>query len=216
MCASRASSSPGSDVTDSARAGERPLHAGGELSDVLVPLLKGVVYADASPQLWRDLLSLQRGVRDYLKLLGLDLIIDESENYSFLRQADAGEDETGDSPRRLIPRRPLSYPVSLLLVLLRKRLAQHDARGGETKLVLSREQIVELLRTFLAAGPNEAKLEDQIDRHIERVVDLGFLRPIKEENASLYEVRRILRAFVNADWLAALESTYRDHAQRLG
>jgi hypothetical protein len=32
----------------------------------------------------------------------------------------------------------------------------------------------------------------------------------------LFEVRRILRAFVNADWLSDLESTYRDHAQRLG
>jgi hypothetical protein len=187
-----------------------------ELSDVLVALFKGVVYGDPSPQLWRDLLNLQGSVRDYLRLLALDLIIDEAESYAFLRQADANEDDASDSPRRLIPRRPLSYPVSLLLVLLRKRLAQHDARGGETKLVLTREQIIDLLRTFLASSPNEAKLEDQIDRHIERVAELGFLRPIKEENESLYEVRRILRAFVNADWLADLESTYRDHAQRLG
>jgi hypothetical protein len=73
-----------------------------------------------------------------------------------------------------------------------------------------------MLRVFLVAGPNEAKLEDQIERHLERVSELGFLRPIREENASLYEVRRILRAFVNADWLADLESTYRDHARRLG
>jgi hypothetical protein len=29
-------------------------------------------------------------------------------------------------------------------------------------------------------------------------------------------VRRILRAFVNADWLANLEKTYQDHAQRIG
>jgi hypothetical protein len=73
-----------------------------------------------------------------------------------------------------------------------------------------------MLRVFLAAGPNEAKLEDQIDSHIRRVEELGFLRAVKEENVSLYEVRRILRAFVNADWLADLESTYREHVQRLG
>jgi hypothetical protein len=186
-----------------------------ELSDVLVALLKGVVYQDASPQIWRALLNLQGRVRDQLRLLGLDLIIDEAEGYSFLRQIEAADDG-GDSPRRLIPRRPLSYPVSLLLVLLRKRLAQHDVRGGETRLVLSREQIVDLLRTFLPPGTNEAKLEDQIDRHVERVVELGFLRAVKEEDQSLYEVRRILRAFVNADWLAELEVTYRDHAQPHG
>jgi Domain of unknown function (DUF4194) len=187
-----------------------------ELSDVLVALLKGVVYSDISADLWRDLLNLQGGVRDHLRLLGLDLIIDDSEGYAYLRQSEAAGEETSDSPRRLIPRRPLSYPVSLLLVLLRKRLAQHDAHGGETKLVLTREQLSEMLRVFLAAGPNEAKLDDQIDRHIERVAELGFLRDIKEENASLFEVRRILRAFVNADWLTDLESAYRDHAQRLG
>jgi hypothetical protein len=187
-----------------------------ELSDVLVAMLKGVVYSDNSPELWRHLLNFQGGARDHLRLLGLDLIIDEAEGYAYLRQSEGTDDETSDSPRRLIPRRPLSYPVSLLLVLLRKRLAQHDAHGGQTKLVLTREQLIEMLRVFLAAGPNEAKLEDQIDRHIDRITELGFLRPIKEDSASLFEVRRILRAFVNADWLADLELTYRDHAQRLG
>lgn len=186
------------------------------LSDVLIALLKGVVYGDASPQLWRDLLNLQGGARDHLRLLNLDLIIDEAEGYAYLRQSEGAEDDASESPRRLIPRRPLSYPVSVLLVLLRKRLAQHDAHGGETKLVLSREQLIEMLRVFLHGGSNEAKLEDQIDRHVDRIIELGFLRPIKEEDADLYEVRRILKAFVNADWLADLESSYREHAQRLG
>lgn len=98
-------------------------------------------------------------------------------------------------------------------MLLRKRLAQHDAHGGETRLVLSREQIVDMLRTFLASGTNEAKLEDQIERYVARVEELGFVRRMKEDE-DLYEVRRILRAFVNADWLAELEAVYRDHAQR--
>lgn len=188
------------------------------LSDVMVALLRGVVYSDNAPQLWRDLLNLQSGARDYVRLLGLDLIIDEAEGYAYLRQSEASDEEdTSDAPRRLIPRRPLSYPVSLLLVLLRKRLAQHDAHGGDTKLVLTREQIIEMMRVFLAAGEaNEAKVEDQIRRHIDRVTELGFLREIQEEGASLFEVRRILKAFVNADWLADLESTYRNHAQRLG
>lgn len=185
-----------------------------ELSDVLVALLKGVVYSDAAEQLWRELLKLQGGARDHLRLLGLDLVIDEAEGYAYVRQSEETDDEISGAPRRLIPRRPLSYPVSLLLVLLRKRLAQHDAHGGETKLVLTREQLIEMLRVFLSMGSNEAKLEDQMDRHIDRVVELGFLRAMKEGDTALFEVRRILRAFVNADWLADLESTYRDHAQR--
>jgi hypothetical protein len=186
---------------------------GNELPSILVGLLKGVVYHEQSPTLWRDLLNLQGAARDHLRLLGLELIIDDAEGYAFLRQSDPDAPGADEQAPRLIPRRPLSYPVSLLLVLLRKRLAQHDAQGGETRLVLSREQIVDMLRTFLASGTNEAKLEDQIERYVARVEELGFVRRMKEDE-DLYEVRRILRAFVNADWLAELEAVYRDHAQR--
>lgn len=186
---------------------------GNELPSILVGLLKGVVYHEQSPTLWRDLLNLQGAARDHLRLLGLELIIDDAEGYAFLRQGDPDVPGADEQAPRLIPRRPLSYPVSLLLVLLRKRLAQHDAQGGETRLVLSREQIVDMLRTFLASGSNEAKLEDQIERYVARVEELGFVRRMKEDE-DLYEVRRILRAFVNADWLAELEAVYRDHAQR--
>ena len=36
------------------------------LSDVLIALLKGVLYSDRSSQLWRDLLNLQGGARDQI------------------------------------------------------------------------------------------------------------------------------------------------------
>ena len=187
---------------------------GNALPAILVGLLKGAVYREQAPELWRDLLNLQDAARDHLRLLGLDLIIDEAEGYAYLRQTDSDTAGTDEVTPRLIPRRPLSYPVSLLLVLLRKRLAQHDAQGGETRLVLSREQMVDMMRTFLPSATNEAKLEDQIERNVARVEELGFLHKMKADE-ELYEVRRILRAFVNADWLADLETAYRDHAQRL-
>ena len=114
-------------------------------------------------------------------------------------------------------RRPLSYPVSLLLALLRKKLAEFDAGGGDTRLVLGRDDIVELVRVFLPEGPNEARLIDQIETHINKVVELGFLARLKPASASTtapasYEVRRILKAFVDAQWLADFDArlaTYR-------
>ncbi|MEO8137183.1 MAG: DUF4194 domain-containing protein, partial [Betaproteobacteria bacterium] len=151
------------------------------------------------------------------------------EGYAYLRQTTAddaqGMDDAGSASDavsaaarealpRLIARRPLSYPVSLLLVQLRKRLVQHDAQGGDTRLVLTREQIVEMTRIFLPASTNDAKLTDQIERQIARVEELGFLRKATEDG-DLYEVGRILRAFVNADWLAELEAVYRAHAEQL-
>ena len=186
-----------------------------QLPAVLTNLLKGVIYREQIPELWRDVLSLQAQARDYVRLVGLELVIDEAEGYAFLRQVDTDGSDAGEVVPRLIARRPLSYPVSLLLVALRKRLAQHDAQGGETRLVLSRDQIAEMMRTFLPASTNDAKLSDEIERHIGRTEELGFLRRLKEDE-HLYEVRRILRAFVNADWLADLEALYREHGQRLG
>jgi hypothetical protein len=146
------------------------------LPGILVALLKGVVYREQAPEVWRDTLGLQSVARDHLKLLGLELVIDEAEGYAHLRQTGNEGTALEETAPRLIPKRPLSYPVSLLLVLLRKRLALHDAQGGETRLVLTRDQLVEMMRTFLPAAPNEAKLVDQIQRHIARVEDLGFLR----------------------------------------
>jgi hypothetical protein len=110
-----------------------------------------------------------------------------------------------------VPRRQLSYPVSLLLVLLRKKLAECDAQGADTRLVLSREQIIEMLRVFLADTGNEARLFDRIDAHINKVVELGFLRRLRGHEDQL-EVRRILKTFIDAQWLNEFEqrlATYR-------
>ena len=89
-----------------------------DLSAVVVPLLKSVLYRDDDSALWTALLKLRPRVRDYVAVLGLDLVLDEAEGYAFLRSR-AGDDE--DSPKlpRLVRRQPLSYQVSLLLALLR-------------------------------------------------------------------------------------------------
>lgn len=172
-----------------------------ELSRVLVPLFQGVLHQDAKPEVWQSLLDLQARVRDYVVVLGLELVLDEAEGYAYLRQRapDEGEPELP----RLVRRSQLSYQVSLLLALLRKRLAEHDATAGEPRLVLTREQIVDLMRVFLPGTANEARLIERIDSHIKRAEDLGFLRRLRSEEDA-FEVRRILKAFVDAQWLGEL------------
>mgnify|MGYP001208105839 CR=1 FL=1 len=56
-----------------------------ELSALIVPLLKGVLYRDQDAALWNGLLGLQSRVRDYVAVMGLALSIDEAEGYAFLR-----------------------------------------------------------------------------------------------------------------------------------
>lgn len=180
-----------------------------ELSSVVVPLLKGVLYQDGDAGHWSALLRLQARVRDYVSVLGLELVLDEAEGYAFLRSRPEPEIEgvAADKLPRLIARRPLSFPVSLMLALLRKKLAEFDAGGADTRLVLSRDDLLEMIRVFLPDGSNEAKLIDQVDVRINKIVELGFLRRLKPQagQAAMVEVRRILKAFVDAQWLAEFD-----------
>lgn len=182
------------------------------LSPVLIALMKGVSYREQDPGLWQALLNLQARVREHVAVLGLDLVLDEAEGYAYLRQRPAGAGEP-ELPR-LVARRPLSYPVSLLLALLRKKLAEFDAASGETRLILSRDEIVELVRLFLPQTANEARLLDRIDGYINRIVELGFLRRLRG-GENLFEVGRILKAFVDAQWLHALEERLAGYRARL-
>jgi hypothetical protein len=181
------------------------------LSLAVIPLMKGVVYRDGSETAWQQVRQLQAQVRDYVDVLGLQVVIDEAEGYAYLRQRPADDEEAGQLPR-LVPRRSLSFHVSLLLALLRKKLAEFDAQGSDTRLMLTRAQIVEMLRVFLPETSNEARLVDQIDTHIGKAADLGFLRPVKNAE-QLYEVRRILKAYIDGQWLADFSARLAEYAR---
>jgi hypothetical protein len=184
-----------------------------DLSLPVTQLMKGAVYRDTHERAWQHLLALQPQVRDYVAVMGLQVVIDEAEGYAFCRQRppDEAADDAGTQLPRLIPRRPLSFHVSLLLALLRKKLAEFDAQGGDTRLMLSRDQIAETMRVFLPATPNEVRLADKIDVYIGKAVDLGFLRPAKNAEP-VFEVRRILKAFVDAQWLADFDARLAEYA----
>jgi hypothetical protein len=189
-----------------------------DLSALVILLLKGVIYREADAGLWNALLNLQARVRDYVAVLGLELTLDEAEGYAFLRSRQEGEDDAAHRLPRLVARRPLSFPVSLLLALLRKKLTEFDASGGDTRLVLSRDEVVELVRVFLPESSNEARLIDQIETHLNKVVELGFLRKLKSGagQTGVFEVRRIIKAFVDAQWLADFDARLATYQAQLG
>ncbi len=181
------------------------------LPPLLIHLLKGVLYREQMPNRWQELLQQESQVRDYLSVIGLELDLDDAEGYAYLRQREAKEDE--DLPK-LVSRRPLSYPVSLLCVLLRKRLLETDSGNGELRTMINRSEIVDRIRTFLPEGSNEARIEEQIESHIRRVVEMGFLRELNDQ-PDTYEIRRVLKAFVDAEWMEDFNTRleeYQKHA----
>ena len=182
------------------------------LSVVLVSLMKGIADRENDPVLWQSLIGVQARVRDYVACLGLDLVLDEAEGFAYLRQRPA-EEGAAELPR-LVPRRQLGYQVSLMLALLRKKLAEFDATSGEPRLILGKGDIVEMMRLFFADTANQVRFNDRIGADINRVVDMGFLRRLRGTDDK-FEVRRILKAFVDAQWLADYDrrlAAYQSHA----
>jgi hypothetical protein len=196
-------------------ASEREGAAGRDiLPTTVIALMKGVVERAHAPGVWQDLLRCASQVRDHIRVIGLELILNEIEGYAYLRRQPEVE---GATPLpRLVPQRQLTFSVSLMLALLRRRLAESDANSGERQLVLTREEIHDLVRHVWGASSNEAKLADRRDRDIDRIVELGFLRPLAK-GGDTFEVRRILAAFVDAQWLSAFDErlgAYQAHARQ--
>jgi hypothetical protein len=183
-----------------------------ELSVVVVNLLKGPIYRDTHERPWALLLALRNQVADYVSVLGLEIRVDEAEGYAYLRSTP--DDDVPDDIPRLVSRRPLAFQVSMLLALLRKRLAEFDASSSDTRLVLSRDQVVEMLRLYLPQSTNEARLVDSIETHINRVVEMGFLRKLRGQE-DLYEVRRIIKAYVDVQWLSDFDARLEEYVAEL-
>jgi hypothetical protein len=183
-----------------------------DISRPLVALIKGVVFKNNDPALWHLLEEGQMALRDYVRVIGLDLMLDTAEGYAWLatRKPEEGEDPLP----RLVGRRQLSYPVSLIIALLRKKMAEQDAAGEDPRLILSVEEITDMVRVFLPASGNEAKMMDQINTHLNKIADLGFIRRLKDEKDKI-EVIRILKAFVDAQWLSELDDRLKQYQEHL-
>ncbi|MEY8609992.1 DUF4194 domain-containing protein [Parabacteroides segnis] len=186
-------------------------------SNVLIALLKGIVYSHQE-EIWNTLIlpENERDVRNYFADIHLDLIIDKSEGYAYLKQqqtpADEEENEQ-EAPMRLIRRRALTFHVSLLCLLLRKHLIENDQTGESTRAILSREEINSQMKLYMKESTNEAVVNKQIDAAIKKVEDEGFLRRMKTEQEQ-YEVNRIIKAFVNADQVGEWLERYKEYVKQ--
>ena len=123
------------------------------------------------------------GVRDHFATIGVDVVVDDAEGYAYLRSRP--EEDGEEALPRLVRRRALTYNVSLLLVLLRKRLVEFETTGGEGRLVLTTDQIVEMLRLFQAESTNDARVVDQVESTIKKAAELGFLRQLRGQTRPL-------------------------------
>jgi hypothetical protein len=179
------------------------------VASAIIRLMQGVVYRESDEDTWVTLERLGAGVRDHFAAIGIDVAVDDAEGYAYLRSRP--EEEGDEALPRLVRRRALTYNVSLLLVLLRKRLLEFETTGGEGRLVLTTDQIVEMLRLFQAESTNDARVADQAETTIRKAAELGFLRQLRGQRDH-WEVRRILKAYVDAQTLSNFAGKLQEYA----
>lgn len=175
------------------------------LSGVYVKLLQGFILSEEK-QYWELLLKYQETVREYFSHLGLQVHLSTEDGYAFLKEAEESEenDEIIEAPT-LIRKFPLGFDVSLLCVLLREALEQFDSKVSDHhRLVMHQNDIYELLRFFYEDKTDETKQVRRFDATIQKLVELGFLKCLKGD-ANSYEVRRIIKAQIDASVLGDLK-----------
>jgi len=177
---------------------------------VILKLLSDILYHDDKE--WEMLLTYQSAVRQHFAAIGLALRLDEAEGYAYVIQPDPSQDEEweGEEPPalpRLVRRTRLTYDATLLCVLLREELQNFDAREPDLdRLVLTKAQIRDLIRQFYPERADLTRLEAKIDRVINQVVAVGFLRRLSDQAEESYEVKRIIKAKLSADKLVEIRN----------
>lgn len=171
----------------------------GELDDLSLAatsLLRGAVYAEET-RVWRAVTEAEPRVREYVRTLGLRLVIDRTDGYALLRT----EEDLPEGLPRLQRRRALPMHATVLLILLRQRMMAADAAGDVPRIILPASELVEMLRIFHREGATE----ERIMRDVNLLENLGYLRRLNDEQNS-FEARRIIKAIMTAEWIAE----YRD------
>lgn len=167
-------------------------------SAVLIRLLKGPLYLNRQRDLWQVLLREQYSIRDYFQQIGLSLLIDEAEGYAFLKQPESEPEESSQELPRLVTRRSLTFAQTLLLVGLRKRLAEHDSEESAPRLIVTRQEMHQWLLPHFPEVGNEVKQRRELDALIKKIEEMGFLATLPKHTDD-FEVPRILKAFVTAE-----------------
>lgn len=184
-----------------------PTSAVAPYAPVILKLLQNPLFSDET-SVWNMLLSNFTAVQEYFAHIGLEVRVQEEDGYAYLHQP-VLEDEEGQTITlpRLTRRDRLTYHATLLCVLLREWIDQFESahlEGG--KCMITDMQIRELLQPFLPARTDERALQGRIDSTIHRLSDLGFLKRMTDtSNPTYFEVRRILKAKIDAEKLAEIK-----------
>lgn len=176
---------------------------------IAIKLLQGVIYEEDTKN-WQDLVKVHElPLRRYFAQIGMELIVDKVEGFAFLRQPKEDQEETAHLPR-LMRKRSLNFDQSVLCVLLRERLDEHAIRDTASREpIMTLRDIRDMVELFSRERNTQQRFLKDLKKTVDDVKNMGFLESVGQEipdndDERRYRVRRILKAFIDADSMTQL------------
>jgi hypothetical protein len=168
-------------------------------SKAVVRLLKSLIERESS--LWSDVVNYQSEIQDYIGKIGLELIIKKDEGFAFVKQLEDSEGST----LGLVSRRAVGFEISIVLVVLRNTLEEFDSNPTQyqaSEKFITSSQIRDELELFLQEGYNRLKFQKDLDKYINTVEELGYLKKVAEKDQEkTYQIHRIIKEKISLDIL---------------
>ena len=188
------------------------------LDTILTPYGRTVVRLLKNPvdhtdeKSWEDILNYQTEIQKYVSQIGLELIVKRDEGFAYLKQVESEDGKTVG----LIPRQQLGFEVSVILIILRQMLEEFDSNMDElyaTERFVTADELKERIELFLPERFNRVKLLNEIDMYINRIVGFGYLKEIKHDNVSSYQIHRIIKEKVTLDKLQEFKNKLQEYVE---
>ena len=180
----------------------------------IIHLLKGDVSEKDS--VWKDLEEYQMEIQQYINRIGLELIFNKRDGYAYLKQFEVDDD---GNTIGLVQRRQLGFEVSVICVLIREFYEDFEMNPTNImaeKCFVGHNQLKEQAELFFTEGFNQVKFQRDLDKYINKTLDLGFLKVHQEaeNNAErIYEVKPLIKARISVNELVEFKEKMKQYVE---
>lgn len=178
---------------------------------VKIALLKGAIYSE-NADLWAALSTHRHHIEEYFSQVGAALDLSEADGYAFL--TGVGEGHPAFNLPKIFRRNQYTFEITVVGAVIREEMLQREAsRMEDAAVVLSMDDIVDLIEVFLKVKADAAKERGRWEVAVRNFARMGFLKPLSGDEEK-YAVRSIIRAKFNLETLQSLKAELQKHAAK--
>jgi hypothetical protein len=178
---------------------------------VKIALLKGAIYSE-NADLWSALSTHRPHIEEYFSQVGVAIELNEADGYAFL--AGVGEEHPAFNLPKIFRRNQYTFEITVVGAVIREELLQREAsRLEDAAVVVSMDEIVDLIEVFLKVKADAAKERGRWETAVRAFARMGFLKPLSGDEEK-FAVRPIVRAKFNIETLQALKSELQKYAAK--